>query len=360
MQTMQNIDFKKLFDYLLPEELIANEPLQKRDASKLLIVDRNSGSIQHKHFYNIIKLLTTNDVLVLNQSKVFPARLLGKKSTGGHVEVLLISQQTQNNWKAISRPGLRIGQEVLFTHEIAGKVIEKDETGEVVLEFSHPYQTFFEALDAIGSTPIPNYIHSKLSEQELRDRYQTVYAKEKGSAAAPTAGLHFTNELLISLEEKGVQIEYITLHVGLGTFQSLRPEHFETNSLHQEYFEVSEDVADRLHIAKQSGKRIIAVGTTSMRTLESVAHADGSISAKQGDTSLFIYPPYPFKFVDSMITNFHLPQSSLLMLISAFASKPNTPHEFTNFENSILGKAYAEAIKNQYRFFSFGDAMWIV
>lgn len=357
---MPNLSFKQLFDYQLTEERIANEPLKKRDKSKLLIVNRENGEMQHKHFYQLADLLTSTDVLVLNQSKVFPARLFGKKPTGGQVEVLLIAQQTQNNWKAISKPGLSVGQVVNFSDNVSGKVQEKDANGEVLLEFSHPYQTIFEALDAVGSTPIPHYIHSTLSETELRDRYQTVYAKEKGSAAAPTAGLHFTSELLSLLKGKGVQIEYITLHVGLGTFQGLREEHFATNSLHQEYYEVSLEVADRLNAAKQSGKRIIAVGTTSTRTLESVVNDTGSLIARNGDTKLFIYPPYRFRFVDSMITNFHLPQSSLLMLISSFASKPNTSHEFHDFSNSILGKAYGEAVKRKYRFFSFGDAMWIM
>ena len=356
---MPNLDFKKLFDYTLPEERIANEPLAKRDSSKLLTINRETGVVKHKHFYDLVGLLGSNDVLVLNQSKVFPARLFGRKQTGGHVEILLISQKTQNTWKAISKPGLSVGQMLAFSEGISGEVIERDELGEVTITFIYPYQTFFEALERIGSTPIPGYIHTKLSEKELRGKYQTVYAKQEGSAAAPTAGLHFTTELLGQLTKKGVQIEYITLHVGLGTFQGLREEHFKTNSLHQEYYEVSKDVAVRLTKAKKEKKRIIAVGTTTTRTLETVATDKGEIPFSQGPTSLFIYPPYAFKFIDSMITNFHLPQSSLLMLISAFGSFPNTTHRFESFNTSILGKAYLEAIDKKYRFFSFGDAMWI-
>lgn len=357
---MPNLDFKKLFDYSLPEERIANEPLAKRDESKLLVVNRETGVISHKHFYDLAALLGPNDVLVLNQSKVFPARLYGKKMTGGQVEVLLISQKTQTTWNAISKPGLSQGQEIIFSGNISARVKAKNVSGEVVLEFSHPYQTFFEALDQIGSTPIPGYIHSKLSESELREKYQTVYAKQEGSAAAPTAGLHFTTALLEQLAKNGVQIEYITLHVGLGTFQGLREEHFKTNSLHHEYYEVSSAVALRLNRAKKTNKRIIAVGTTTTRTLETVVTENGLISPAQGSTTLFIYPPYQFRFINSMITNFHLPQSSLLMLISAFASFPNTSHKFAEFGTSILGAAYKQAIDSNYRFFSFGDSMWII
>ncbi len=360
LPTMPDISFKKLFDYTLPQNLIANEPLQKRDNSKLLIVDRETGKISHYHFYNLAKFLSKNDVLVLNQSKVFPARLFGKKETGGMVEILLISQLTQNTWKAISKPGLPIGKIVYFSREVSAKVIQKDKTGEITIVFTYPQKTFFEALDTIGSTPIPGYIHTTMSERELRKRYQTVYAKDTGSAAAPTAGLHFTSQLLDGLKAKGIQIEYITLHVGLGTFQGLREEHFQTKSLHMEYYSISKDVADRLSQAKQQQKRIIAVGTTTMRTLETVTLDTGKLVEQSGDTTLFIYPPYRFRFVDSMITNFHLPESSLLMLISAFGAYPNSSHEFKNFSSSLLGKAYQEAIKNSYRFFSFGDAMWIV
>ncbi|MDE2026470.1 MAG: tRNA preQ1(34) S-adenosylmethionine ribosyltransferase-isomerase QueA, partial [Patescibacteria group bacterium] len=346
------MDFKNAFDYDLPDERIANEPLAKRDTSNLLIINRKTGEIIHKHFFDLAQLLGPNDVLVLNQSKVFPARLYGKKSTGGQVEILLISQQTQNIWKAISKPGLPVGGQLIFSEEISGKVIDKNAQGEMVIAFTHPFQTFFEALDHIGSTPIPGYIHTKLSETQLRKKYQTVYAKEEGSAAAPTAGLHFTTELLEKLKQKGVQIEYITLHVGLGTFQGLREEHFKTNSLHQEYYEVTEDVAKRLTQAKKEKKRIIAVGTTTTRTLETVATEDGVIPPSQGSTTLFMYPPFQFSFVESMITNFHLPKSSLLMLISAFGAFPNTGNVFSGFADSFLGKAYKQAIERNYRFFS--------
>lgn len=357
---MPNLDFKKKFSYLLPENHIANEPLQKRDESKLLIIDRETGKITHKHFYDLAERLSSHDVLVLNQSKVFPARIFGKKITGGQVEVLLTKQKTQSIWYAISKPGLSLGTKLFFSHTIGATVVGKGIEGEIEVEFTFPHKTFFEALHEIGSTPIPHYIHSSLSEQKLRERYQTVYAKEKGSAAAPTAGLHFTQRLLQTIQQKGIQIEYITLHVGLGTFQGLREEHFATNSLHQEYFEVSSEVASRLRYAKENKKRIIAVGTTTTRTLETLANNSTTIVGGSGQTGLFIYPPYQFRFVDSMLTNFHLPESSLLMLISAFGSSPNTSHEFVDFSNSYLGQAYQQAIQYKYRFFSFGDAMWIV
>lgn len=357
---MKDMSFVQLFDYVLPEELIADEPLARRDSSRFLIVDRKGGSLEHTQFFDLVDMLDERDVLVLNKSKVFPARMFGKKVTGGKVEILLTHQVALDTWRIISRPGLKVGLEILFGSGVKGAVVKRDEvSGEAEMQFSFPQKTFFEALDSIGNTPIPPYIHSKLSEEDLRRRYQTVFAKEMGSVAAPTAGLHFTDELLQKLEKKGVYIEYVTLHVGLGTFQSLRPEHFNTKSLHGELYEVSEGVAKRLNEAKHQGKRIIAVGTTTTRTLESIVNETGVLVAGSGETKLFIYPPYKFRFVDSIITNFHLPKSSLLMLISAFASHPNTSIVFTNFSESLLGKAYMEAVMHMYRFFSFGDVMWI-
>lgn len=357
---MPDLSYTRQFNYTLPSKLIANNPLSKRDASRLLVLDRQKGGIQHQHFYDLSDRLTPNDVLVFNQSKVFPARLFGKTSNGKTVEIILFQQVRLNTWKAITHPGLRLDMQVSFSHGITAKVVMGDKiTGEVDLEFSYPQDNIFTVFDQIGQTPIPSYIHSSLSEKELRERYQTVYAQKTGSAAAPTAGLHFTPELLDSLKQKGIQIEYLTLHVGLGTFQTLRKENFETSKLHTEYYEVDEEAAQRLNQAKKQHKRIIAVGTTTTRTLESITSETGEIRAGQGTTELFIYPPYRFKFVHSMITNFHLPQSSLLMLVSAFTSAPATAHKFTAFQESTIGKAYQQAIENNYRFYSFGDAMWI-
>jgi S-adenosylmethionine:tRNA ribosyltransferase-isomerase len=357
---MPDLSYTRQFNYALPSNLIANEPLSKRDTSRLLLLDRQKGNIQHQHFYDLAELLTPNDVLVFNQSKVFPARLFGKTSHGKAVEIVLFQQISSNTWKAITHPGLRPDMQISFSHGVTANVIMGDKlTGEVDLEFSYPQDNIFTVFDQIGETPIPSYIHSSLSEKELRDRYQTVYAQKTGSAAAPTAGLHFTPELLENVKQKGIQVEYITLHVGLGTFQALRKENFETSKLHIEQYEVDKEVAQRLNQAKKQHKRIIAVGTTTTRTLESIASKTGQIKAGQGTTEIFIYPPYQFKFIDSMITNFHLPQSSLLMLVSAFTSAPNTLKPFSNFEQSSIGQSYLEAIRNQYRFYSFGDAMWI-
>lgn len=361
MRFMMDFSEVSLFNYDLPKGRIADEPLKQRDMSKLLVVNRAKNQLEHKHFYDLIDLLTPNDVLVLNQSKVFPARLLGNKPTLGRVELLLIQQQSADTWICISHPGLAKGTTIHFPEGCLGTVIEKvGETGQLKVQFRFPHQTFFEALEAIGHTPIPAYIDVSLSEKELRECYQTVFAKEIGSAAAPTAGLHFTKELLGIIAKKGIQIEYVTLHVGLGTFQSLREEHFFHNELHREYFEVTRDVAKRLTTAKKQGKRIIAVGTTTTRTLETVAAGSEILSAGSGSTTLFVHPPYRFAFVDSMITNFHLPKSSLLLLVSAFVSYPNTKAKFSTFNDSIIGKAYREAIEKKYRFYSFGDAMWIV
>ncbi|MCW1949465.1 MAG: tRNA preQ1(34) S-adenosylmethionine ribosyltransferase-isomerase QueA [Candidatus Shapirobacteria bacterium] len=336
------------YSYNLPESLIANKPSDKRDHCRLLTLKKDSGQIDHLHFYNILDLLTHNDVLVLNQSKVFPARLFGKKDSGGDIEVLLIHQINSDTWMAISKPRPTVGRQIIFEHNLIGQVTESDSvTGQIKIKFNYKNNQFFQVLDKIGHTPIPPYIKSHQTEQQIRSEYQTVYAKQTGSAAAPTAGLHFTKKLLSQLKTKGVQIEYVTLHVGLGTFQNLRPENIQSKTLHSEFYEIKPAVAKRLNQAKQNGKRIIAVGTTSVRTLESATDKNQQIFAGKQSTNIFIYPPYQFKFVDALITNFHLPESSLLMLVSAFAGKDNI---FT---------AYQQAIKNKYRFFSFGDAMFI-
>ena len=335
------------YSYELPESLIADKPTDKRDHCRLLTLNKNTGQINHLHFYDILDLLTPNDVLVLNQSKVFPARLFGKKDSGGEIELLLIRQLKSDTWLSISKPRPKIGQQIIFSHNLIGEIIKSDpKTGQIQIKFNYKNSQFFQILDKIGHTPIPPYIHSSQTEQQIRSEYQTVYAKETGSAAAPTAGLHFTKKLLSQLKAKGVQIEYVTLHVGLGTFQNLRPENIESKTLHSEFYEIKPSVAKRLNLAKESGKKIIAVGTTSVRTLES-AFNNNCLNSGKNSTKIFIYPPYQFKFVDALITNFHLPESSLLMLVSAFAGR-----------DKIL-KSYQEAVNQRYRFFSFGDAMFI-
>ena len=335
-----------LIDFL-PEILIANKPANKRDHCRLLSLNKTTGDINHLKFFNLKEIFGSNDVLVLNQSKVFPARLFGQKSTGGKFEILLLHQIDANSWQAISKPRLTIGQELIFGHDLTGQVFKSEKiTGEIEIKFNQQHQQFLQSLDKIGHTPLPPYIFSKESEAEIRKEYQTVYAKETGSAAAPTAGLHFTKKLLTDLKNRGVQIEYVTLHVGLSTFQNLRPENIASKTLHQEFYEIDKETATRLNLAKKQGKRIIAVGTTSVRTLES-ATKNSKLQSGKKSTQIFIYPPYKFKFVDALITNFHLPESSLLMLVSAFADKEN------------IFKAYQEAIDKKYRFFSFGDAMFI-
>jgi len=341
-----SLDLKD-YSYNLPENLIANHPSTQRDHCRLLLLNKNTGEINHFKFFDLKNILDSNDVLILNQSKVFPARLFGQKKTGGKFEILLFHQISSTNWQAISKPRLLVGQELFFGHELIGQVLESDKiTGQIEIKFNQNHQHFFQTLDKIGHTPIPPYIHTNDSESEIRKEYQTVYAKETGSAAAPTAGLHFTKKLLADLKKKGVQIEYVTLHVGLGTFQNLRPENITTKTLHSEFYEIDVDTAKRLNLAKKQNKRIIAVGTTSVRTLES-ACKNNQIIPGQNSTQIFIYPPYKFKFIDALITNFHLPESSLLMLVSAFAGKEN------------IFKTYQEAINQKYRFFSFGDAMFI-
>ena len=348
------------FNYLLPEQLIAQTPSQPRDTARLLVLDREKGIIKHAIFKDIATLLGNNDVLVLNDSKVFPARLIGKKTTGGRTEVLLLRPTETNTWEAMSR-GLKPSQIVYFDRQLTGHVLAKNsETGYITIKFESS-GNLDEIMDQIGTTPIPPYIHTPLSESVLRHEYQNVYADHKGSAAAPTAGMHFTQELLNRLATRGVQIERVTLHVGPGTFAKLRPEQIESKTLHHEWYSIDHDTADRLNQAKQNGKRIIAVGTTSCRTLESAILRGESLQYEVSprSTNLFIMPPYKFKFVDAMITNFHLPESSLLMLVTAFVSTPNTRTPFDPFDSSSVGTAYKQAIKNNYRFFSFGDAMFI-
>ena len=335
------------FNYDLPEKLIAQTPLAKRDSSKLMIVDRHTGEIKHEVFHNIINYLNKDDVLVLNDTKVMPARIIGEKTdTKAVIELLLLRNIHDDTWEVLAKPAKRIklGTIISFGNGLLkAKCVGLGEEG--IREVTFTYEgIFYEILDKLGSMPLPPYIKAKLID---KDRYQTVYAKNIGSAAAPTAGLHFTKELLKQIENKGIKICYVTLHVGLGTFRPVNVEDVKTHKMHSEFYQMSREVADILNKAKDEGKRIIAVGTTSTRTLETIMTKDGKFMETSGWTDIFIYPGYEFKAIDAQITNFHLPKSTLIMLVSAFATK------------EIILNAYAEAVKNNYRFFSFGDSMFI-
>ena len=335
------------FDYDLPEELIAQVPIEKRDESRLMILNRKEQTIEHKVFKDIIDYLEPGDCLVRNNTKVLPARLYGKKETGAHVEFLLLNRIEGDIWECIVRPGnkLHVGAKVIFGDGLLeAEVLDTMPGGTRKVQFK--YQGIFnEILDQIGLMPLPPYIHEELKEN---DRYQTVYAKYEGSAAAPTAGLHFTEELLKKIEEKGVKIANVTLHVGIGTFRPVKEENIEDHDMHSEHFYIKQEDVDKINETKKAGKRVIAVGTTSCRVLETIAsEEDGTVKATEGETKIFIYPGYKFKCIDGLITNFHLPQSTLLMLVSALAGR------------EYILKAYNEAVKEKYKFFSFGDAMFI-
>ncbi len=334
------------FNYNLPEELIAQTPIEKRDESKLMVLDRSKKTIEHKIFKDIINYLEPGDVLVRNNTKVIPARLYGKKETGANVEFLLLKNIEKDIWECIVRPGnkLHVGTSVTFGDGILkAKILGILPGGTRKVEFEYK-GIFNEILDKIGLMPLPPYIHEQLKQ---RDRYQTVYAKYDGSAAAPTAGLHFTEDLLEELKQKGVVIANVTLHVGIGTFRPVKEDTVENHEMHSEHFYIKKEDAEKINSAKQNGKRVIAVGTTSCRVLETIADESGKVKETEGDTKIFIYPGYKFKCLDGLITNFHLPQSTLLMLVSALAGK------------DYIMQAYEEAVKNRYRFFSFGDAMFI-
>ena len=335
------------FDYYLPEELIAQTPIEKRDNSKLMIVDKNTGEIQHEVFHNIINYLDKDDVLVLNDTKVIPARIIGEKTdTGAVIELLLLKNIDGDKWEVLAKPAKRVkvGTELSFGDGVLKAVCDEiGEEGIRIITFKYT-GIFYEILDRLGSMPLPPYIHEKLKD---KDRYQTVYAKNLGSAAAPTAGLHFTKELLKKIQDKGIEICYVTLHVGLGTFRPVSVEDVTKHKMHSEFYQMSDEVANILNKAKVSGKRIVSVGTTSTRVLETIMNKFGEFRGTSGWTDIFIYPGYEFKAVDTQITNFHLPKSTLIMLVSAFASK------------EIILNAYSEAVKNKYRFFSFGDSMMI-
>ena len=334
------------FNYDLPENLIAQTPLLNREESRLLVLDKKTGNIEHKHFYDIINYLNKGDTLVLNDTKVLPARLFGvKEDTQAHIELLLLKEIESDTWSCLTKPAKRVkkGTIINFGGLLKAKAINIKEEG--IIEYKFIYNgIFYEILDKLGTMPLPPYIHEKLKD---KDRYQTVYAKESGSAAAPTAGLHFTKELLKKIEDKGVNIVFITLHVGLGTFRPVTVDDISEHKMHEEYYIMSEDAARVLNETKKRGNKIISVGTTSTRTLETIMNLYGEFRNCSGWTNIFIYPGYKFKAINSLITNFHLPKSTLLMLVSALATKEN-----------IL-KAYNEAIKLNYRFFSFGDAMLI-
>ena len=335
------------FDFYLPEELIAQTPLKKRDSSKLLVLDKKTGEIEHRHFSDIIEYLEPNDVLVMNNTKVIPARLYGvKEETNAVIEILMLKTTSDDCWECLAKPAKRVkvGTVISFGDgKLKAECIRVGDEG--IREFKLIYKgILYEILDALGEMPLPPYIHEKLED---KDRYQTVYSKIKGSVAAPTAGLHFTNELLEQIKEKGVEIANVTLHVGIGTFRPVNVDDVKNHTMHSEFYEMSKETADILNDAKENGYNIVSVGTTSTRTLETVMSLYNTFKECSGWTQIFIYPGYKFKAIDKQITNFHLPKSTLVMLVSALAGKEN-----------ILN-AYNEAVKNKYRFFSFGDSMFI-
>ncbi len=334
------------FDFELPQELIAQTPLERRDASRLLTLDKVTGETGHFHFYDLPRFLRPGDCLVLNDSRVLPARLIGRRPTGGACEVLLLVDRGENCWECLVRPGrkLRPGAQVIFGDgELTARVETELEDGKRLVRFQYE-GIFLEVLERLGRMPLPPYIKAELEDQE---RYQTVYSKVSGSAAAPTAGLHFTPELLQKIQDMGVAVCYVTLHVGLGTFRPVKAEDIQDHEMHSEFCMISRETADTINRTKRGGGRVVCVGTTSCRTVESFAAEDGTMSERSGWTNIFIYPGYKFKVLDALVTNFHLPQSTLIMLVSALAGREH-----------VLA-AYAEAVRERYRFFSFGDAMFI-
>lgn len=335
----------KDFYYDLPEELIAQHPCDKRENSRMMVLNKVTGEIEHDHFYNIKKYIKPTDTLVLNDTRVIPARIFGHRAEKEEkIEILLLNHK-DDTWETLVKPGkkAKIGTEIIFSDELKGEVVDISEDGSRFIKFKYK-GVFEEILDRLGEMPLPPYIKEKLEDSE---RYQTVYSKHKGSAAAPTAGLHFTKEILKELEDMGVNIVYLTLHVGLGTFRPVKESNILDHKMHSEYFEISEEACEKINNAKKSGGRIISVGTTSTRVLETVADEDGFVHPTKGWTDIYIYPGFKFKCIDALITNFHLPESTLLMLVSALSSR------------EIILKAYEEAVKEKYRFFSFGDCMFI-
>lgn len=353
------MDISKL-NYRLDESLIAKTPVSPRDNSRLMFIDRKTKDITHHHFYDLASLLKPSDILVVNNSKVFPARLIGKKETGGKIELLLTKRKSELCWEAIHKGKLKEGEKIFFDSGVASVLKKNDLTVEVEIDTLN--EDFFDWISKWGKTPLPPYIENSTSELETRKDYQTVYAKDEGSSAAPTAGLHFTESLINRLIEKGATILPVTLHVGLGTFLPIKSEDITKHLMHSEIYQISTATLNKLNQFKNEGRRIIAVGTTSLRTLETVANENGLLDEKlaTGSTNIYIYPPYKMKFVDGLITNFHLPKTTLIALVSAFVSFPNTDEKFENFQNSLIGKAYELAQKEKFRLFSYGDASLIL
>ena len=347
------------YDYNLPEELIAQMPADKRENSRMMVLNRKDRTISHKHFYDIVDLIEPNTLLVMNNTKVLPARLIGHKDTGAKIEVFLLKQNHKThdngeNWEVLIKPSKRVKPDTIIkiSDELSVRAIKRlEENGEWLVELIYKGDNVLDILHRNGNIPLPPYIERKIPNEDLKkldfERYQTVYAKDEGSVAAPTAGLHFTKEILKKLEEKGVELAYVTLNVGLGTFRPVQCENVENHKMHSETFEISEKAAEQINKAKADGKKIVAVGTTTVRTLETAYQKYGCIKACHDHSELFIYPPYEFKVIDNLITNFHLPKSTLLMLVSALAGK------------DFIFYAYKEAIENKYRFFSYGDCMYI-
>lgn len=347
------------YDYNLPEELIAQMPADKRDNSRMMVLNRKDRTISHKHFYDIVDLIEPNTLLVMNNTKVLPARLIGHKDTGAKIEVFLLKQNSKmqdehENWEVLIKPSKRVKPDTIIkiSDELSVRAIKRlEENGEWLVELIFNGNNVLDVLHRNGNIPLPPYIERKIPNEDLKkldfERYQTVYAKDEGSVAAPTAGLHFTKEILKKLENKGVELAYVTLNVGLGTFRPVQCENVENHKMHSETFEISEKAAEQINRAKVEGKKIVAVGTTTVRTLETAYKKFGCIKACHDHSELFIYPPYEFKVIDNLITNFHLPKSTLLMLVSALAGK------------DFIFDAYKEAIENKYRFFSYGDCMYI-
>lgn len=347
------------YDYNLPEELIAQMPADKRDNSRMMVLNRKDRTISHKHFYDIVDLIEPNTLLVMNNTKVLPARLIGHKDTGAKIEVFLLKQNSKmqdkhENWEVLIKPSKRVKPDTIIkiSDELSVRAIKRlEENGEWLVELIFKGDNVLDVLHRNGNIPLPPYIERKIPNEDLKkldfERYQTVYAKDEGSVAAPTAGLHFTKEILKKLENKGVELAYVTLNVGLGTFRPVQCENVENHKMHSETFEISEKAAEQINRAKAEGKKIVAVGTTTVRTLETAYKKFGCIKACHDHSELFIYPPYEFKVIDNLITNFHLPKSTLLMLVSALAGK------------DFIFDAYKEAIENKYRFFSYGDCMYI-
>ncbi len=347
------------FVFSFPEMAIGQRLADPRDSAGLMVVDRRTEEIRKKNFRDLSNYVKCGDVLVLNDSRVVPARLYGKKKTGGRVEMLILDWAKGTKYKVLTKPGVKVGSVVVFERGLEAKIENIDGDGVTTMVFNMGESELHSLINQIGLTPLPSYIHTNESEKLVRESYQTVYAKAEGSVAAPTAGLHFTPDLIERMEAQGVIVVRIDLHVSLGTFRPVKVDDISRHKMHSEWFELTKENAEIINRAKSKGGRVIAVGTTSARVLESCGDEEGFLTGRNGETAIYIYPPYKFKVTDSLVTNFHLPKSTLLMLVSAFVSRPNTGAKFVNFESSLLGRAYREAISGKYKLFSFGDAMLI-